>query len=153
MIFAKLPKSMIIEIMQVSCDLLKTNYYCMKFSIANGSQIKSVFWGILLGIIPCIVFAQNTTNSAHTRYGYGYLTDKAFISQRGMGGIGYGLRNSQMINPMNPASFSNIDSLTFMFDMGVTAQVIWFKDSNGKESIFEKEAGFIGFIICEFRKP
>ena len=83
----------------------------VKFLIANSSQVKLVFLGIILGIIPCTVFAQNSTNSPHTRYGYGYLADKAFISQRGMGGIGYGLRNSQIINPMNPASFSNIDSL------------------------------------------
>jgi len=71
---------------------------------------KIVLLGIIMTIIPCIAFAQNGTNSPYTRYGYGILADKAFISQRGMGGIGYGLRNSQLINPMNPASFSSVDS-------------------------------------------
>jgi len=96
-------------------------------------KIKSVFLGVILWIIPVIAFTQNNTNSPYTRYGYGKLADKAFITQRGMGGIGYGLRNSQMINPMNPATFSAVDSMTFMFDLGVTAQVAWLKDEYGKE--------------------
>ena len=81
-----------------------------------------------------MAFAQNSTNSPYTRYGYGILADQAFVSQRGMGGIGYGLRNSQMINPMNPASYSSVDSMTFMFDFGFSGQVSWFSDAlNNKE--------------------
>ena len=106
---------------------------------------KIVFLGVILCIIPCVVFAQNSTNSPYTRYGYGILADKSFISQRGMGGIGYGLRNSQMINPMNPASFSSIDSLTFMFDLGITGQVSWLKDGLDKERKINGNLEYIAF--------
>jgi len=95
--------------------------------------IKLIFLGVILGMIPYMAFTQNSTNSPNTRYGYGILADKAFISQRGMGGIGYGLRNSQLINPMNPASYSAVDSMTFMFDLGVTGQISWLKDNVAKE--------------------
>ena len=91
--------------------------------------------------------AQNSTNSPYTRYGYGILADKAFISQRGMGGIGYGLRNSQMINPMNPASFSAVDTLTFMFDLGLSAQISWFQDAYGKE---RKINGNLEYLALQF---
>jgi len=108
---------------------------------------KTVLLGIILWIIPVIVFAQNGTNSPYTRYGYGILADKAFISQRGMGGIGYGLRNSKLINPMNPASFSAVDSMTFMFDLGLTGHISWFSDGLNKE---RKINGNLEYIALQF---
>lgn len=59
------------------------------------------------------------TNSPYSRYGYGVLRDQSVGPSKGMGGIGYGLRHKQGANPMNPASYSNVDSLTFLFDVGV----------------------------------
>ena len=77
------------------------------------------------------VFSQSdNTNSPYTRYGYGQLGNQAFASQRGMGGIGYGLRNSQMINPLNPASFSAVDSMTFMLDFGLKGQLALMDDGD-----------------------
>jgi len=111
------------------------------------SKIKLVWAVVALTIIPNIAFAQNNTNSPYTRYGYGSLADKAFASQRAMGGIGYGLRNSSMINPMNPASYSGIDSMTFMFDMGVMAQFAWYRDEYGKE---RKLNGNLEYIALQF---
>jgi len=109
--------------------------------------VKLVFLGVILAMIPGIALAQNSTNSPYTRYGYGDLADKAFISQRGMGGIGFGLRDPQMINPMNPASFSSVDSMTFMFDLGVTGQVSWLQDSFNKE---RKTNGNLEYIALQF---
>jgi len=108
---------------------------------------KIVLLGLILWIIPGIVFAQNSTNSPYTRFGYGILADKAFISQRGMGGIGYGLRNSQLINPMNPASFSSVDSMTFMFDLGLTAQISWFSDAVNNE---RRVNGNLEYLALQF---
>ncbi|MDR1527543.1 MAG: hypothetical protein LBS46_07760 [Dysgonamonadaceae bacterium] len=76
-------------------------------------------------------FSQsNKTNSPYTRYGYGVLADQTFASQRGMGGIGYGLRNSKIINPLNPASFSAVDTMTFMLDFGVKGQAALMNDGS-----------------------
>jgi hypothetical protein len=75
------------------------------------------------------VFSQNdNTSSPYSRYGYGQLADQTFAAQRGMGGIGYGLRSSQIINPLNPASFSSVDSMTFMLDFGLKWQTAWMND-------------------------
>ncbi|MDR0843716.1 MAG: hypothetical protein LBN71_00705, partial [Tannerella sp.] len=74
--------------------------------------------------------AQNSTNSPYTRYGYGVIADRSFGAGRAMGGIGYGLRSSRQINPMNPASYSSMDSMTFLFDAGATIQYSSFKDAN-----------------------
>ena len=86
---------------------------------------------ILIGICVFVqqsLNAQNNTNSPYTRYGYGVIADRSFGAGRSMGGIGYGLRSSQQINPMNPASYSSIDSLTFLFDVGATLQLSLFND-------------------------
>jgi len=109
--------------------------------------VKLVFLAAILGIIPEIALAQNSTNSPYTRYGYGNLADKSFISQRGMGGIGYGLRNSQLINPMNPASFSSVDSMTFMFDIGLAGQSSWLKEGANSEQQFN---GNLEYIALQF---
>ena len=86
---------------------------------------------ILLGILVFIhlsLFAQNSTTSPYTRFGYGVIADRSFGAGRSMGGIGYGLRTPKQINPMNPASYSSIDSLTFLFDVGATLQYSMLKD-------------------------
>jgi hypothetical protein len=108
---------------------------------------KLVFLGVILWLIPGAAFAQNSSNSPYTYYGYGMLADKAFISQRGMGGIGLGLRNKELINPMNPASFSAVDSMTFMFDVGITAQRSWFYDGVEREQRFN---GYLENLALQF---
>ena len=64
--------------------------------------------------------AQSSINSPYTRYGLGELPDRGFANNAAMGGIGYALRNSGHINMLNPASFTAVDSLSFMFDVGMS---------------------------------
>jgi hypothetical protein len=92
--------------------------------------------------------SQNNTNSPYTRHGYGALADRSFAGQRGMGGIGYGLRNRMMINPLNPASYSAVDSLTFMFEAGLGGQYSWF-DENGKKA--SGLNGNLEYLAMQFR--
>lgn len=94
------------------------------------------------------VLAQTSTNSPYTRYGFGMLSDQTFGTSKGMGTIGYGLRNNSQINVSNPASYSAIDSLTFLFDAGITLQNTNFKEgsvqTNAKNSSFD-------YLAMQFR--
>ena len=90
--------------------------------------INPVFIIGILSILTIPVMAQNGTNSPYTRYGYGDLANRSFGAGRSMGGVGIGLRSPKQINPMNPASYSSMDSLTFLFDFGATGQLSWFND-------------------------
>lgn len=76
----------------------------------------------LLAILP--LAAQNSTITPYSRFGYGILGDRASSSQRAMGGIGYAMNNGRQINVMNPASYAAIDSLTFLFDIGIDAKIL-----------------------------
>lgn len=75
--------------------------------------------------------ADNGTNSPYSRYGLGILTNQSLGINRQMGGLGYGLRSDSYINIINPASFSQADTLTMLFEAGFTLQDVYFKE-NGK---------------------
>ena len=75
--------------------------------------------------------SQNNTNSPYTRFGFGELSDANSGEQRAMGGVSIGARSNQNINVVNPASYSSVDTMTFMFDVGVSALASRFTDPNG----------------------
>ncbi|KAA6311538.1 hypothetical protein EZS27_037353, partial [termite gut metagenome] len=96
---------------------------------------------LLFTLLPGTIIAQNNTNSPYTRYGYGQLSDQSSGKSKAMGGIAYGLRDSYHINPSNPASYTAVDSLTFLFEAGLTLQNTNFSDGvtklNAKNSSFD----------------
>ena len=67
-----------------------------------------------------------------TRFGFGEIADRSFGAGRAMGGVGIGLRSPEQINPMNPASYSCMDSLTFIFDFGASMKASSFKDQSNQ---------------------
>ncbi|MEG0454189.1 MAG: hypothetical protein RR559_02355 [Bacteroides sp.] len=83
---------------------------------------KNTICALLLTVFAGVAVAQNNTNSPYTRYGYGDLVDPSFGNSKAMGGIAYGLRDGSQINPLNPASYTAIDSLTFLFEGGFSLQ-------------------------------
>lgn len=92
--------------------------------------------------------AQSNTNSPVTRFGLGELTPRGFTANAAMGGVGYALRSNSQINLMNPASFSAVDSLSFMFDVGMSL-----KSSNFKENGYRNNAKNASFdnLAMQFR--
>lgn len=106
--------------------------------------IRSTTGFLLFLSFPLFSFSQsNNTSSPYTRYGYGILADQSFAAQRAMGGIGYGLRNSKIINPLNPASFSAVDSMTFMLDFGIKGQAVLFKDGSNKSTKYNASLEYL----------
>ena len=92
------------------------------------------------------VMAQNTS-SPYSRYGYGILSDNATSTQRAMGGVGYAMNSGRQINVMNPASYASIDSLTFLFDMGISGSALWSEENGNHGSSF---GGGLDYITMQF---
>ena len=63
--------------------------------------------------------AEGSAPSPYSMKGYGLLNDRTSSTQRAMGGVGYAMRSSKQINVMNPASYAAIDTMTFLFDIGL----------------------------------
>ncbi|MBR3916904.1 MAG: hypothetical protein IKJ49_07180 [Bacteroidaceae bacterium] len=104
---------------------------------------------ILLTILAFIgAYADNGINSPYSRYGVGILSNQSLGINRQMGGLGYGLRSRKYINIVNPASFSEADTLTMLFEAGISLQNINFKE--GDKKINAKNASF-DYLAMQFR--
>ncbi len=77
----------------------------------------------LLTVMPLCAMAQtNGSNSPYSRYGMGLLSDGGNAFNKGMSGTAYGMRYGSELNTKNPASYAAIDSLSMLFDFGVSLQ-------------------------------
>jgi hypothetical protein len=88
--------------------------------------ILAVFF---LTAISLSVMAQSGTNSPYSAYGLGELADQTTGFNRGMNGVALGFREHNQVNYLNPASYSAIDSLSFIFDMGFSGQSTHFREA------------------------
>lgn len=88
-----------------------------------------VFIALLILALP--VMGQSGTNSPYSQYGLGRIADASQSASRGMNGVGVAFREHNQVNTLNPASYSSVDSLTFIFDIGMSMQKTNFKE-NGK---------------------
>lgn len=87
------------------------------------------------------------SNSPYSRYGWGNLADDASGFNKAMAGAGIALRKGDIVNQQNPAAYSEIDSLTFLFDAGISLQNCMLKAGgktiNAKNSTLDYlETGF-----------
>jgi len=106
---------------------------------------KRIFCEILAIAFAVAAHAQSSTRSAYSQYGIGLLSDQSSGFSRGMNGVGLGLRQGNIVNTLNPASYSSIDSLTMIFDLGISGQLTRFKEgsntANAKTASFDYGLG------------
>lgn len=93
-------------------------------------------------------FAQSGTNSPYSQYGLGVLSDQSQGFNRGMDGLAQGLHDSKQVNFQNPASYASMDSLTFLFDVGLALQITNFTEGNRK---LNANNGGIEYAVAGFR--
>lgn len=87
------------------------------------TTFRNILITALTATAALTVTAQtNGSNSPYSRYGFGLLGDGGNAFNKGMAGTAYGMRHGTQINSKNPASYSAIDSLTFLFDVGMSLQ-------------------------------
>ncbi len=103
---------------------------------------------VLSALTTMPVFAQSGTNSPYSQYGLGDLADEGVGFNKGMGGVGYAFRKGNEVNPMNPASYASIDSVTMIFDGGLSGQITNFKE--GGRKLNAKSGGF-DYVTGAFR--
>ena len=73
----------------------------------------------LLFILFPAVTAQKQLNSPYARFNLGALEPQGSFKSRAMGGLGTALRDNLSLFYMNPASYSSIDTNSFVFDFGL----------------------------------
>lgn len=85
--------------------------------------------------------------SPYSRFGYGLLRSNANAAQRQMGGVGYAMNNGRLTNMMNPASYAAIDSMTFLFDMGLDFTALLSKEQGERETNYGGGLDYISMQV------
>lgn len=99
------------------------------------TKLTKIFSTALLLTASLTATAQNNgANSPYSRYGFGLLRDGGSAFNKGMAGTAYGMRKGNELNTKNPASYAAIDSLTFLFDIGMSLQNGNFSTASGKKA-------------------
>ena len=110
---------------------------------------KRIIVSLLAGWVLLPSMAQvSTTLSPYSQFGLGTLSDQSVGFNRAMGGVAYRLRSGKYVNMQNPASYSAIDSLSMIFDAGVTGQMSNYKE--GGKSLNTKTGNF-DYAVAGFR--
>ena len=110
--------------------------------------MKKILFALFAAAISVSAFAQGGTNSPYSQYGLGAINDVSTGFNRGMNGLGMGYRSGTVVNPLNPASYSAVDSLTFLFDVGMSGQVTNFEQA-GKR--LNANNASIEYVAASFR--
>ena len=88
---------------------------------------------------------QQNIHSPYARYGIGNLEQQGTFRTRAMGGISSGIRNSLTLNFLTPASFSSIDTASFIFDFGLDHSIISLKEDDN--SFYSQDMNFSHLIL------
>lgn len=90
---------------------------------------------------------MSNAQSPYTMFGVGSLEDCSLGINSGMGGVGYAVNNKMQINPKNPASYAAMDSLTFLFDIGMSVETDWVREGSLKET---KTSATFDYAVAQF---
>lgn len=109
---------------------------------------KSILALLFLSTMGIGAWAQSGTNSPYSQYGLGYLSEQTSGFNRGMNGLALGFREHNQVNYLNPASYSSIDSLSFIFDVGMSLQMTNFTEGGKK---INANNGDLDYAVAGFR--
>ena len=87
----------------------------------NKFGIYILFFLLITGEVS---LAQQTTSSPYSRFGMGDLNSQFSSVFNSLGGGGYAINDSKIINPFSPASYSSYQSNSFLFSTGINNETI-----------------------------
>jgi hypothetical protein len=103
----------------------------------------------LFALLAAGVAGQKEISSPYARYGIGNLAPQGTFRTLAMGGISSGIRNSLTLNYLTPASYSSIDTASFIFDFGLDYGLTHLKE--GDLTYYSQDINFshlmLGFPI------
>ena len=110
--------------------------------------MNRILVSFLIASSAMTAFAQGATNSPYSQFGLGEIAQQGGSQNRGMDGLGIALHKSNQVNTANPASYAYVDSLTMLFDMGLSASLTHFEENGVKKNA---RTGNFEYAIGSFR--
>jgi hypothetical protein len=102
---------------------------------------------LLLSFLAISFINSAQVGSPYSQFGFGDSQNKGFEQSKAMGGIGIGLRSNSLLNGLNPASYTGLDSLSVIYAIGVNSGFNIIESSAGKMSRTDTKLGYfaLGF--------
>ena len=110
--------------------------------------MKKVIGIVLASTVSMAAFAQSGTNSPYSQFGLGVLSEQSSGFNRGMNGLGLGFHEGNQVNYLNPASYARLDTLTFLFDAGISLHLTNFSEKGVRRNA--KNAN-IEYVVAGFK--
>ena len=110
--------------------------------------MNRILVSFLIASSAMTAFAQGGTNSPYSQFGLGEIAQQGSSQNRGMDGLGIALHQGNQVNTTNPASYAYVDSLTMLFDMGLSASLTHFEENGVKKNA---RSGNFEYALGSFR--
>ena len=110
--------------------------------------MNRILVSFLIASSAMTAFAQGATNSPYSQFGLGEIAQQGSSQSRGMDGLGIALHQGNQVNTANPASYAYVDSLTMLFDMGLSASLTHFEENGVKKNA---RTGNFEYAVGSFR--
>jgi hypothetical protein len=109
-------------------------------------QNRLITWALVsLFLIPFSAAGQKLVNSPFSRFNLGSLEPAGSFRSLGMGGASISMRDNTSIYYSNPASYSSLDTNSFVFDFGIDYSINIL--SEGSASFSSDDINFDHLII------
>lgn len=109
--------------------------------------MKTTYLSILLLLMASMAQGQIRSNTPLSRFGYGELEDRNYALGDALNGAVTGLRNNEQLNMANPASLTALDSMTFIFEMGLSAKSYQIKENGNSAEAHNSGIDYLGFAF------
>ncbi len=100
-------------------------------------------------MLPILLKAQinssSSTSSPYSRFGVGTLGHYSLGRSEAMGGIGIGLRYPYQVNAGNPASYTSLDSLSFLMEFGANSKHTEYESALSKNGSNNTNFDYLAF--------
>ncbi len=106
-----------------------------------------LLYSLLVGAVFTDLSAQST-GSPYSFFGAGLEESNGFGVNQSMGGTGIAFKSGQNLNSINPASYTGIDSLAFIFEMGFYLNHTQYSSNSDDQS---KTDGNLHYLAMGFR--
>jgi hypothetical protein len=103
-------------------------------------------FSIFLVLVCLTSEAQKQVNSPYARFNLGTLNHLGSFRSFGMGGTGTAMRDNSSVYFTNPASYTSIDTISFVFDFG--ADMSLYKLNDGTNTFQSFDINFDHLIIA-----
>ena len=109
--------------------------------------MKTHFLSIVVLLMSSVANGQIRSNTPLSRFGYGEIEDKNYALGDAVNGAVTGLRSPDQLNFANPASLTALDSMTFIFEVGMSAKSYVFTENGASANAYNSGLDYLGFAF------